>query len=140
RLPVLEQLDVVPEPGQVDEADVRARDARDLLDVAALDLPVGDEREAEAAVEVERAVGVGDRQREVVDARDHSECLRRRMCLEETLKRPSGSCTEVGRRGCRRGWASAGGPASGRWAARAPGRASALRPRPARGPAGASPG
>jgi hypothetical protein len=84
---VLEQLEVVPVAGQVREPDVRAGDARDLLDVAALDLAVRDELEAEVAVEVQRGLEVGDRQREVMYPRDQDEPPSRYVVVWGTLQR-----------------------------------------------------
>ena len=54
---------------------MHAGDARDLLHVVALDLAVGDQLEAEVAVEGDRPVDVGDRQGEVVDACDQGRPL-----------------------------------------------------------------
>ena len=71
RLLVLEQLEVVAEAAQVRDPDVRAGNARDALHVVTLDLAVGDDLEAEVAVEGDRPVDVGDRERKVVDAMDH---------------------------------------------------------------------
>ena len=70
---VLEELEVVAVAGEVCEPYVRSFHARDLLDVVALDLAVRDELESEVAVEGKRALQVGDRQREVMYPRDHSE-------------------------------------------------------------------
>jgi hypothetical protein len=42
RRPVFEQLEVVPVPAEVANSQVHAREAGDLLDVIADDLPVGD--------------------------------------------------------------------------------------------------
>jgi hypothetical protein len=61
----------VPETVEMRDPHVRIGNARDHLHVVPVDLPVGDELEAELPVEGHRTIHVGDAQREMVDARDH---------------------------------------------------------------------